>query len=112
MKPMSSVSQQLLDAQIAVPDGLPVRIILQPDEAAQTALRGVGPGVEQFAIHPNRIVMSAANAIDDNNDAAPAATRDLTLRIGFALLCGEAGNGGLTSQNSPPDDGTESLSAA
>jgi hypothetical protein len=38
------------------------------------------------------MVMSAANAIDDNNDAAPAATRDLTLRIGFALLCDEADN--------------------
>jgi len=30
--------------------------------------------------------MSAANAIDDNNDAAPAATRDLTLRIGLRPL--------------------------
>jgi hypothetical protein len=34
--------------------------------------------------------MSAANATDDNRDAAPAATRDLTLRIGFVLLSGEA----------------------
>src|SRR5882762_10451466 len=34
--------------------------------------------------------MSAANAADDNRDAAPAATRDLTLRIGFVLLSGEA----------------------
>jgi hypothetical protein len=30
--------------------------------------------------------MSAANAIDDNRDAAPAATRNLTLRIGFVPL--------------------------
>ena len=27
--------------------------------------------------------MSAASATDDNNDAAPAATRDLTLLTGF-----------------------------
>jgi hypothetical protein len=30
--------------------------------------------------------MSAANATDDNRDAAPAATTDITLRIGFVLL--------------------------
>jgi hypothetical protein len=42
--------------------------------------------------------MSAANAADDNRDAAPAATRHLTLRIGFVLLSGEADNGGLTSK--------------
>src|ERR1700687_1466109 len=34
--------------------------------------------------------MSAANATDDNRDAAPAAMRNLTLRIGFVLLAGEA----------------------
>src|SRR5437773_245003 len=34
--------------------------------------------------------MSAANAADDNNVAAPAAMRNLTLRIGFVLLAGEA----------------------
>jgi hypothetical protein len=34
--------------------------------------------------------MSAAKATDDNRDAAPAARRDLTLRIGFVLLSGEA----------------------
>jgi hypothetical protein len=43
--------------------------------------------------------MSAANAPDDNRDAAPAAMRDLTLRIGFVLLAGEADNGGLTTEN-------------
>ncbi len=58
------------------------------------------------------MAMSAANAIDDNSDAAPAATRDLMLRIGFVLLACEADNGGLTSRNSQPDDGTEYLSAA
>jgi hypothetical protein len=36
------------------------------------------------------MAMSAANAPDDNSDAAPAAIRDLTLRIGFVLLSGEA----------------------
>jgi hypothetical protein len=41
------------------------------------------------------MVMSAANAIDDKDDTAPATTRDLTLRIGFALLCDEADNKGL-----------------
>jgi hypothetical protein len=34
--------------------------------------------------------MSAANAAVDNNDAAPAAIRDLTLRIDFVLLANEA----------------------
>jgi hypothetical protein len=38
--------------------------------------------------------------------------RDLTLRIGFVLLAGEADNGGPTSKNSRPDDGTKCLSAA
>jgi hypothetical protein len=38
--------------------------------------------------------MSAANAIDDDSDAAPAATKNLTLRIGFVLLTGEADSGG------------------
>jgi hypothetical protein len=56
--------------------------------------------------------MSAANANVENRDAAPAATRDLTLRIGFVLLSGEADNGGLTSRNSRPDDATKYLSGA
>src|ERR1700733_8738274 len=34
--------------------------------------------------------MSAAKAADDNRDAAPAAIINLTLRIGFVLLSGEA----------------------
>src|SRR3954452_3901296 len=34
--------------------------------------------------------MSAAKAPDDSKDAAPAAIRILTLRIGFVLLSGEA----------------------
>jgi hypothetical protein len=36
------------------------------------------------------IGISAANAIDEISDAAPAARRDLTLRIGFVLMAGEA----------------------
>jgi hypothetical protein len=56
------------------------------------------------------MAMSAANAIDDNRDAAPAATRNLTLRIGFVLLAGEADNGGLTSRNSRSDDAAKCLS--
>jgi hypothetical protein len=36
------------------------------------------------------MAISAADAADDNNDAAPAAIRNLTLRIGFVLLSGEA----------------------
>src|SRR5258708_2075769 len=36
------------------------------------------------------MAMSAAKAADDNRDAAPAAMRNLTLRIGFVLLAGEA----------------------
>jgi hypothetical protein len=58
------------------------------------------------------MAMSAAKATDDNNDAAPAATKNLTLRIGFVLLSGEADNGGPTSKNSRSDDGTKCLSAA
>ena len=34
--------------------------------------------------------MSAANAAVENRVAAPAASKDLTLRIGFVLLAGEA----------------------
>jgi hypothetical protein len=58
------------------------------------------------------IGMSAANAADDSRDAAPAATRNLTLRICFVLLAGEAGNDGLTSENLRLDDATKSLSGA
>jgi hypothetical protein len=36
------------------------------------------------------IGMSAANAAVDNSETAPAAMNDLTLRIGFVLLAGEA----------------------
>src|SRR4051794_19878194 len=36
------------------------------------------------------MAMSAAKAPDDSRDAAPAAIRILTLRIGFVLLSGEA----------------------
>jgi hypothetical protein len=36
------------------------------------------------------IGISAANAIDEIRDAAPAARRVLTLRIGFVLMAGEA----------------------
>jgi hypothetical protein len=75
----------------------------QPPKSAGGAGAYIGGGVI--------IGISAANAIDDNSDAAPAATRHLTLRIGFVLLAGEAGNGGLTSKNSRPDDGSKCLSA-
>jgi hypothetical protein len=43
--------------------------------------------------------MSAANAIEDNKDAAPATTKIFTLRIGFVLLAGEAD--GPTSKLTP-----------
>ena len=36
------------------------------------------------------MAMYAANAAVDNKVAAPAAINDLTLRIGFVLLAGEA----------------------
>jgi hypothetical protein len=36
--------------------------------------------------------MSAASAAVDNNEAAPAAMKNLTLRIGSVLLAGEAAN--------------------
>jgi hypothetical protein len=36
------------------------------------------------------MAMSAANAAEDNKVAAPAAMKDLTLRMGFVLLSGEA----------------------
>src|SRR3954462_8387320 len=36
------------------------------------------------------MAISAANAPDESRDAAPAAIRILTLRIGFVLLSGEA----------------------
>src|SRR6186713_300573 len=46
------------------------------------------------------IGMSAANAIDEIRVAAPAARRDLTLRIGFVLLAGEANTQASRSGNS------------
>ena len=55
--------------------------------------------------------MSAANATDDNRDAAPAATTDITLRIGFVLLASEANNDGLTSTNSRWNDAIKCLNA-
>ncbi len=58
------------------------------------------------------IGMSAANAAEDSRDAAPAAMRNLTLRIGFVLLAGEAIIGGPTSKTHGADDGTKCLSAA
>jgi hypothetical protein len=36
------------------------------------------------------MAISAASAIDDNKDAAPATTKIFTLRIGFVPLAGEA----------------------
>src|SRR3954452_17235974 len=44
------------------------------------------------------IAMSAAIAAWDNKVAAPAAMMNLTLRIGFVLLSGEADYGALTSK--------------
>jgi hypothetical protein len=54
--------------------------------------------------------MSAASAAVDINDAAPAAMKNLTLRIGFVLLAGEADTQNLTSENPQPDDATKTLS--
>jgi hypothetical protein len=66
-------------------DIVPLRIV-----TGECATAGI---FAETYIGDGAMVISAANAIDDNNDAAPAATRDLTLRIGFALWCSEAGNG-------------------
>src|SRR6266478_3284444 len=54
---------------------------------------------------------SAANAVCDNNDTAPAAMTDLTLRMTSSLLAGEAQQS-LTSKNPRPNDGSKCLSAA
>jgi hypothetical protein len=56
--------------------------------------------------------MSAANAAWDNNVAAPAAMKDLTLRMGFVLLSGEADCNGPHFKNSRTDDGIKCLSGA
>jgi hypothetical protein len=55
--------------------------------------------------------MSAANAVDDKSDAAPAATINLTLRIGFVLLASEAATDPLTSKKLTADDVIKCLSA-
>jgi hypothetical protein len=44
------------------------------------------------------MAMSAANAAEDNKVTAPAATKVLTLRIGFVLLSGGGDCGGPTSK--------------
>jgi len=49
--------------------------------------------------------------MDESNDAAPAAMKNFTQRIGFVLLSGEADNERPHIQNSPPDDATKCLSA-
>jgi hypothetical protein len=46
------------------------------------------------------IGMSAANAADEIRVAAAAASKDLTLRIGFVLLAGEANMDAPRSENS------------
>ena len=53
----------------------------QPPKSSTTAGAYAGGGA---------IAMSAANAACDNKVAAPAAMKDLTLRMGFVLLSGEA----------------------
>jgi hypothetical protein len=58
------------------------------------------------------IAMSAANAAWDNNVAAPAAMKDLTLRMGFVLLSGEADCNGPHFKNSRTDDRIKCLSGA
>jgi hypothetical protein len=58
------------------------------------------------------MAMSAANADDDNKVAAPAAMNDLTLRMGFVLLSGEADSKRPHFKNSRTDDGTKCLSGA
>ena len=57
------------------------------------------------------IGMSAAKAAVDISEAAPAAIKNLTLRIGFVLLAGEADKESLTSKNPRRDDRTKNLSA-
>jgi hypothetical protein len=54
--------------------------------------------------------MSAANAAVDISEAAPAAMKYLTLRIGIVLLTGEADRKSPTSKNPRPDDRTKTLS--
>ncbi|WOH70090.1 hypothetical protein [Bradyrhizobium sp. BWA-3-5] len=46
------------------------------------------------------MAMSAANAAEDNNVAAPAAMKDFTLRMGSVLLSGEADYKKAPLQNS------------
>jgi hypothetical protein len=57
------------------------------------------------------MAMSAANAVDDNRVAAPAA-REITLRIDFVLLSGEADCKKGPTKNSRADDAIKCLSGA
>ena len=62
-------------------------LIVKADIAAQIPATEVSPtGRWRIMRGGGTMAMSAANATDDNRDAAPAATRNLTLRIGFVLL--------------------------
>jgi hypothetical protein len=56
--------------------------------------------------------MSAANAACDNNVTAPAAMKDLTLRMGFVPLSGEADCNEPHFKNSRTDDAIKCLSGA
>ena len=96
-----------------------VERVVQPIDAliAEADIAAQIPAAE-ILDHRRRIcgggamAMSAANATDDNRDAAPAAMRDLTLRIGFVLLSGEADCERPHFKNSRPDDGSKCLSGA
>src|SRR5215207_10056675 len=75
----------------------------QPRKSSTTGGAYIGGGA---------IAMSAANAAWDNKVAAPAAMKDLTLRIGFVLLSGEADCDEPHFKNSRTDDGIKCLSGA
>src|SRR5580692_9609617 len=72
---------------------LSTRWLLKPISPRRYHPPNSSTGGGAYCIGGGAMAMSAANAADDNKDAAPAATRYLTLRIGFVLLSGEADSG-------------------
>ncbi len=86
-------------------------LIAEADVAAQIPAAEI---LDHRAAHTRggAIAMSAANAAWDNKVAAPAAMKDLTLRMGFVLLSGEADCNEPHFKNSRTDDGIKCLSGA
>ena len=56
-----AVSRQVLYSEVSESNGFIVVVILQADVAGRTALVFIGPGVDDFAVEANGVVVAGAN---------------------------------------------------